>query len=185
MTAFMSISPQTTYTRVYPHSPVCTGNLPTMQVYVLAYMCTCVQRAQPLSHSTHCCLSKKPSCAPQRQGNWVESMSLSHHLMALPAPLLALLTPYPFPRAHTQLTSPLSYPLQPFLRLPLGTAPGTHMCKVEAPSARPIRGETSELRDIKLVVRAIYSCWGARACLEGLGQRVGLQYYRMSPCCLL
>lgn len=107
MTAFMSIYPQTTYTRVYPHSPVCTGNLPTMQVYVLAYMCTCVQRAQPLSRSTHRCLSKKSSYAPQRQGNWVESMSLSPHLMALPAPLLALLTPYPFPRAHTQLISPL------------------------------------------------------------------------------
>lgn len=55
------------------------------------------------------------------------------------------------------------------------------MCKVEAPNARPTRGETSELRDTQLVVGAIYSCWGARACLGGLGQRVGLQILQNVP----
>lgn len=84
---------------------------------------------------------KKASDAPQRQGNWVESMSLSYHLMALPAPLLALLSQ----GTHTTYI-PTSYPLQPFWGFHWGPAPGTHMCKVEAPSARRIHGETSELR---------------------------------------
>lgn len=150
---------------IHEHLP--TGNLHTCistlacvyrEPFHNAYMCTCVQRAQPLSHSTHCCLSKKPSCAPQRQGNWVKSMSFSHHLMALPAPLLALLTPYPFPRAHTQRIPPL-HTLSAFPEASTGGLLRGLLCaKVEAPCARPIRGETSALRNIKLVVRAIYSC---------------------------
>ena len=46
------------------------------------------------------------------------------------------------------------------------------MCKVEAPSTSPVLGQPSELRDIYLVVRAIYR--GIRACLEGPGQRAEL-----------